>query len=55
MPPPPRCWAEAVDLTPASDMTPEQKKANQRLAWILATVAAAFMLGIVAKMALMGG
>ncbi len=36
-------------------MTPEQKKANLRLALILVTVAAVFMLGIVAKMALLGG
>ena len=36
-------------------MTPEQKKANLRLALILASVAAVFMLGIVAKMALLGG
>ena len=36
-------------------MTPEQKKANLRLALILATVAAVFMLGIFAKMAFLGG
>jgi hypothetical protein len=36
-------------------MTPEQKKANLRLALVLATVAAVFMLGIFAKMAFLGG
>ena len=32
-------------------MNPEQKKANLRLALILASVSAAFLLGFVAKMA----
>ena len=36
-------------------MSPEQKKSNLRLALILASVAAIFMLGIVAKMAFLGG
>ncbi len=36
-------------------MTPEQKKANLRLALVLATVAVVFMLGIFAKMAFLGG
>ena len=36
-------------------MSPEQKKSNLRLALILASVAAIFMLGIFAKMTLMGG
>ena len=36
-------------------MTPEQKKANLRLALILASVAAVFMLGIVAKMTFLVG
>ena len=35
-------------------MTPEQKKSNQRLAWILASVAVVFFLGIFAKMMLLG-
>jgi len=35
-------------------MSPEQRKANMRLALILASVAAVFMLGIFAKMALLG-
>lgn len=36
-------------------MNPEQKKANLRLALILVSVAAVFMLGIFAKMTLLGG
>ena len=32
-------------------MTPEQKKGNLRMALILATVAAAFFAGVIAKMA----
>jgi hypothetical protein len=35
--------------------TEEQRKANRRLGWILASVALAFALGFVAKMLLMGG
>ena len=35
--------------------TEEQKKANRRLGWILASVALAFALGFVAKMVLIGG
>lgn len=35
-------------------MTPEQKKSNQRLAWILASVVAVFFFGIFAKMMLLG-
>ena len=34
-------------------MTPEQRKANMRLALILATVAAAFGIGFVVKMVLL--
>lgn len=30
-------------------MTPEQKKNNTRLAWILASIAAVFLLGFMAK------
>ncbi|MCM3562455.1 MAG: cytochrome oxidase small assembly protein [Hydrogenophaga sp.] len=36
-------------------MTPEQKKSNLRLGLILASVAIAFFLGFVAKLALFGG
>lgn len=36
-------------------MSPEQKKSNLRLALILASVAVVFMLGIIAKMAWLGG
>jgi flagellar basal body-associated protein FliL len=36
-------------------MRPEQKKSNLRLALILASVAVVFMLGIIAKMAWLGG
>lgn len=34
-------------------MTPEQKKSNLRLALVLASIAAVFMAGFVAKMALL--
>jgi len=33
----------------------EQRKANRRLGWILASVALAFALGFAAKIALLGG
>jgi hypothetical protein len=36
-------------------MTPERKKANLRLALILASIAIVFFVGIVAKMALLPG
>ena len=36
-------------------MSPEQKKSNLRLALILASVAAMFMLGIIVKMTVLGG
>tara|TARA_R110001599_G_scaffold272299_2_gene473480 strand:- start:473 stop:583 length:111 start_codon:yes stop_codon:yes gene_type:complete len=36
-------------------MSPEQKKSNLRLALILASVAIVFMLGIIVKMAFLGG
>lgn len=36
-------------------MTPEQKKSNVRLGLILASVAAAFFIGFVAKLVLLGG
>jgi hypothetical protein len=36
-------------------MRPEQKKSNLRLALVLASVAIVFMLGIIAKMAWLGG
>ncbi|WP_239024316.1 cytochrome oxidase small assembly protein [Ramlibacter humi] len=35
--------------------TEEQKKANRRLAWILASVVLVFFLGFIAKMALLRG
>ena len=35
-------------------MTPEQKKANVRLALILASIAAVFFVGFMAKMFLLG-
>lgn len=34
--------------------TEDQKKANRRLAWILASIAVAFFVGFLAKMALLG-
>jgi hypothetical protein len=34
--------------------TPEQKRRNRRLAMILATVAAAFFVGIMVKLAVLG-
>jgi hypothetical protein len=36
-------------------LTPEQRRKNLRLALILASIAAAFALGLVAKYALLGG
>ena len=36
-------------------MTPEQKRQNLRLGLILASVAAAFLLGFLVKMSLFGG
>lgn len=33
-------------------MTAEQRRANRRLAWVLLSIAAAFLLGFVAKMVL---
>ncbi len=36
-------------------MTPEQKKANLRLALVLVSVAAVFFAGIVLKMVILGG
>ncbi|WP_397535207.1 cytochrome oxidase small assembly protein [Roseateles sp.] len=35
-------------------MTPEQRKSNRRLGWVLASVAAVFAVGFVAKIALLG-
>ncbi len=35
-------------------MTPEQKKSNQRLGWILATIAIAIFVGFIAKSVLLG-
>jgi hypothetical protein len=35
-------------------MTPEQRKSNRRLALVLASVAAVFAIGFVAKIALLG-
>jgi len=36
-------------------MTPDQKRNNVRLAWILASVALVFFLGFVGKIVLIGG
>lgn len=36
-------------------LSEEQRKANRRLGWILASVALAFALGLVAKLTLFGG
>ena len=36
-------------------MTPEQKKSNRRLAFVLASVALVFFLGFVGKRVLLGG
>jgi hypothetical protein len=36
-------------------LSTEQRKANRRLAWVLASVAAAFALGFAAKIWLLGG
>jgi hypothetical protein len=36
-------------------MTPEQRRQNRRLGWILASVALAFALGFVAKWVWLGG
>jgi CHASE3 domain sensor protein len=35
--------------------TEEQKKANRRLAWILATVVLVFFAGFMARMVILGG
>ena len=35
-------------------MTPEQKKQNQRLAWIRASIAVVLFIGFIAKAALLG-
>jgi hypothetical protein len=35
--------------------SPQQKRANRRLAWVLASVAAAFGLGFAAKIWMLGG
>ena len=35
-------------------MTPEQKKSNQRLGWILGVIAIAIFVGFIAKSALLG-
>ena len=35
-------------------LTPEQQRANRRLAWILASVALVFALGFIAKMTMLG-
>ena len=37
----------------STSMTPEQKKSNLRLALVLASIAAAFFVGFVIKMALL--
>jgi hypothetical protein len=36
-------------------MTPDQKKNNRRLGWILGSVALVFFLGFVGKLMLLGG
>jgi hypothetical protein len=38
-----------------SPLSPEQRRANRRLGWVLASVAAAFGLGFAAKIWLFGG
>jgi hypothetical protein len=38
----------------APTMTPEQKKSNQRLGWILGAVAVAIFVGFIVKSALFG-
>ncbi len=35
-------------------MTPEQKKGNARLGWVLASVAVVFFIGFMAKQVLLG-
>jgi hypothetical protein len=45
---PPASWPEFLKVQ-TSFMTPEQKKSNLRLGLILASVAAIFFLGVVAK------
>lgn len=35
-------------------LTPEQQRANRRLAWILASVALVFALGFIAKITMLG-
>ncbi|MEP6792048.1 MAG: cytochrome oxidase small assembly protein [Ramlibacter sp.] len=35
-------------------MTPEQKKSNRRMALVLASIAAVFFIGFMAKMVLLG-
>ncbi|MCY7306615.1 MAG: cytochrome oxidase small assembly protein [Rhodoferax sp.] len=36
-------------------MTPEQRKANSRLAWVLVSVVLVFLVGFVVKMVVLGG
>ncbi|MEO6626273.1 MAG: cytochrome oxidase small assembly protein [Burkholderiaceae bacterium] len=36
-------------------MTPDQKRSNARLAWILLSVAVVFFVGFMVKMAVLGG
>jgi hypothetical protein len=40
---------------PAMAQSPEQKKGNVRMALVLVSIAAVFFIGIIAKMALLGG
>ena len=55
MPTPPRSWAEAGELHRFVTMpTEEQRRANRKLGWILASVALVFALGFMAKIAFTG-
>ena len=52
---PPRWWAEPGFTCRVVTMpTEEQRRANRKLGWILASVAIVFALGFVAKIAFMG-
>ena len=42
-------------MLPAQPMTPEQKRANARLAWVLVSVVLVFLAGFVVKMVVLGG
>lgn len=46
--------SEPMKTAPASSTGAENRRANLRLAWILASVAIVFFIGFVAKIALFG-